>query len=81
MDRGAWWATAHGGHKESDLIERLTLSNTGSWDVHYPDCEQQTLPLFKATSKGRALDDWDWSQSSDGVLHGSSHNSENIKLC
>ena len=21
MDRGAWWATAHGGHKESDMTE------------------------------------------------------------
>ena len=21
MDRGAWWATVHGGHKESDTIE------------------------------------------------------------
>ena len=20
MDRGAWWTTAHGGHKESDMI-------------------------------------------------------------
>ena len=26
MDRGAWWATVHGGHKESDTTERLTLS-------------------------------------------------------
>ena len=24
MDRGAWWATAHGGHKESDMAEQLT---------------------------------------------------------
>ena len=24
MDRVAWWATVHGGHKESDMIERLT---------------------------------------------------------
>ena len=22
MDRGAWWATVHGGHKESDTTER-----------------------------------------------------------
>ena len=21
MDRGAWWATAHGGHKKSDVTE------------------------------------------------------------
>ena len=26
MDRGAWWATVHGGHKELDMIEQLSLS-------------------------------------------------------
>ena len=26
MDRGVWQATVHGGHKQSDAIERLTLS-------------------------------------------------------
>ena len=26
MDRGAWWAIVHGGHKESDMTEQLTLS-------------------------------------------------------
>ena len=26
MDREAWGATVHGGHKESDVTERLTLS-------------------------------------------------------
>ena len=26
MDRGAWWATVHGGHTESDMMEQLTLS-------------------------------------------------------
>ena len=25
VDRGAWWATGHEGHKESDTTERLTL--------------------------------------------------------
>jgi len=25
MDRGAWWATVHGGHKESDITEQLSL--------------------------------------------------------
>ena len=24
MDRGAWWATVHGGRKELDTTERLT---------------------------------------------------------
>ena len=26
MDRGAWWATVHGGVKESAAAEQLTLS-------------------------------------------------------
>ena len=28
MERGAWWATVHGGHKVSDMTERLTNTNT-----------------------------------------------------
>ena len=24
MDRGAWWAIVHGGHKELDMTEELT---------------------------------------------------------
>ena len=24
MNRGAWWATVHGGHEESDMTERLS---------------------------------------------------------
>ena len=27
MDRGAWWATVHGGHKESDMTEQLNNNN------------------------------------------------------
>ena len=26
MNRGAWWAIVHGGRKESDMTERLTLN-------------------------------------------------------
>ena len=26
IDRGAWWATVHGGHKESDMTEQLIHS-------------------------------------------------------
>ena len=26
MDRGAWWVTVHGGSKESDTTEQLTLT-------------------------------------------------------
>ena len=29
MDRGAWWAIVHGGHKESDTTEQLTLTLLG----------------------------------------------------
>ena len=29
MDRGAWQATVHGGHKELDTTERLSLSISG----------------------------------------------------
>ena len=25
MDRGVWWVIVHGGHKESDTTEQLTL--------------------------------------------------------
>ena len=28
MDRGIWWATAHGGHKESDMTERLSIAHS-----------------------------------------------------
>ena len=28
MDRGIWWATVHGVHKESDTTEQLTFSFT-----------------------------------------------------
>ena len=24
MDKGAWWGTVHGGHKESDTTEQLS---------------------------------------------------------
>ena len=27
MDRGAWWTTDHGGHKELDTPEQLTLDS------------------------------------------------------
>ena len=26
MDRGAWWVTVHGSHKELDITEQVTLS-------------------------------------------------------
>ena len=36
MDRGAWWATVHGGHKESDMTEWLsptTATNAEGQDI------------------------------------------------
>ena len=30
MDRGAWQATVHGGHKELDLTEQLSI-HTHTW--------------------------------------------------
>ena len=46
MDRGAWRATVHGGHKESDMIERLTHTLTGpnkSESTFYQD--PQVVPV------------------------------------
>ena len=40
MDRGAWWATVHGGHKESAMTEHActpVLSQVQSWS----ECQQQ----------------------------------------
>ena len=36
MDRGAWWATVHGDHKELDTTERLTLSLTSHLSRGFP---------------------------------------------
>ena len=34
MDRGAWWATVHGGHKESDpAVHTHTHTQTIFWPV------------------------------------------------
>ena len=30
MDRGTWWATAHGVAKESDMTEQLTLKHSSN---------------------------------------------------
>ena len=31
MDRGSWWATVHGGHKELDTTERLKGCTLPGW--------------------------------------------------
>ena len=33
MDRGAWKATVHGGHKESDMTDQLNTSQHGTVSV------------------------------------------------
>ena len=47
MVRGARRATVHGGHKESDMTERLTLSLDFAFVlVNYPEAVS-TILLFK----------------------------------
>ena len=36
MDRGAWWATVHGGHKESDTTERARTHTHAHFNVCTP---------------------------------------------
>ena len=40
MDRRAWGATAHGGHKESDTTEQITFSLSHTGDLPDPDISQ-----------------------------------------
>ena len=44
MDRGAWWATVHGGHKESDTTEQPTVSLSPLWWCYQHVCTC-ALPL------------------------------------
>ena len=32
-DRGSWWATVHGGHKESNMTERLNSNSGAEWEI------------------------------------------------
>ena len=41
MDRGAWWAIVHGGGKESDTTEQLTLL----LPLEYPDRSADTIQV------------------------------------
>ena len=57
MDRGAWWATVHGGRKESDTTERLSTAQ-----YHLIFIISQLTPpntftasLFKPGSKSRSM--------------------------
>ena len=39
MDRVAWWAIVHGGHRESDTTEQLTL-HLSQLTFHLVFCER-----------------------------------------
>ena len=40
MDRGAWWAVVHGGHKESDMTEM-------TWHAHTGCGASQVMPVVR----------------------------------
>ena len=46
MDRGTWWATVHGVHKDSAMIERLTLQQQSHncFCTHFFCCVYITSP-------------------------------------
>ena len=44
MDRGAWRATVHGGHKESDTTQQL---NNNSYVVVSPDYSNLHFPYHR----------------------------------
>ena len=77
MDRGAWWATVHRGHKESDMTEWLTLSLSHSlkhkaqfsvWNTKmaYSHNEDKTLQSLPSRSPGRQIITFKL-QSQDGI--------------
>ena len=46
MDRGAWWATVHGGHKDSDVTEQLTHTLFTSKYVKWIDLMSRLLNTY-----------------------------------
>ena len=53
MDRGAWWAAVHGGHKESDAAGQLS-THTGRDEGRGLDSGE--LGAYKDDCKGRATE-------------------------
>ena len=43
MDRGAWWATVHGGHRESNTTEQLSTHARVTFSAVTPDSVSTTL--------------------------------------
>ena len=59
MDRGAWWVTVNGGHKELDTTEQLTFNKVGQhsnssrpWHT-----KRQLMPVWKGLQE-KHLDSW-----------------------
>ena len=46
MDRGAWWVTVHGDHKESDMTEQLTHTHK---QKSFPTQMVMNLPAIQET--------------------------------
>ena len=47
MDRGAWWATVHGGHKESDTSEWLSTTQHNVYTSHTHSIRLGYVPFTK----------------------------------
>ena len=45
MDRGAWWATVHGGHKESDRLSDFTFIFSCVWGTLSPSTTNISMLL------------------------------------
>ena len=54
MDRGAWWATVHGGRKESDTTERLSNDNQ-QFSPQKTHCVSPDIKMGKRESRNTAL--------------------------
>ena len=48
MDRGAWRATVHGGHKESDTTERLHMHTHATHTEQYTEHLEYLLKYIRA---------------------------------
>ena len=51
MDRGAWWATVHGGHEESDMTECACTDVCIKYQpLVYNGVEKKMMPLLSLQS-------------------------------
>ena len=63
MDRGAWWATVHGGHKKSDRTEWITLSLHERYTMWKNNHERKTFPNTGSVRDNTGIFPmfWNWS--------------------